>query len=153
MSSNNTTNQASYDATVHENPKDEKRWRSIMFRVFLKVAQVVVQSRVNVSHMLSGHEKTSNWFNIELTELPGIDNQVVSVLGINRDRSVKLDTPIRIDIFVETPGPNADSKPTKVVLERWSISLVQSAADSNMDSLQAGYKLSLIHISEPTRPY
>ena len=73
MSSNNTTNQASYDATVHENPKDEKRWRSvasisgsaecsqIMFRVFLKVAQVVVQSRVNVSHMLSGHEKTSNW--------------------------------------------------------------------------------------------
>lgn len=134
MSSNKTN--AEWEST-----SDGKRWYSIMFRVFLKVAQVVVQSRVNVSHMITGNEKKSNWFNVELLELPGIDSQVASVLGINSDRSVKLHTPIRIDIYVDLPA-QGDSQPVRLVLERWSISLVQSSAgDSSMvDSLQAGYK-------------
>eukprot|EP00658_Telonema_sp_P-2_P050765 TRINITY_DN3879_c0_g1_i3.p1 TRINITY_DN3879_c0_g1~~TRINITY_DN3879_c0_g1_i3.p1 ORF type:complete len:570 (+),score=120.18 TRINITY_DN3879_c0_g1_i3:66-1712(+) len=114
----------------------------IMLRVFLKVAQVVVQSRVDVSHMLTGNEKKSNWFNLELMELQAIDNQVASVLGANKDRTAKLETPIRIDIYKEAPPKANDTRLSRVLLERWSMSLVQSSrSDSSMiDSLQAGYK-------------
>lgn len=76
-------------------------------------------------------------------ELQCIDNQVASVLGTKDNRSVRLDTPIRIDIYTDLPETAAEEgRPNRLLLERWSISLVQSTSvDSSMvDSLQAGYK-------------
>lgn len=75
-----------------------------------------------------------------MTELQCIDNKVASVLGTtdnSLDPRYRLDTPIRIDIYTDIPD-----KPKKLLLERWSISLVQSTSvDASMvDSLQAGYK-------------
>ena len=79
--SSNTSNEEWDETPAHGNPRNDKRWYSvralfgggisvwnelivglqIMFRVFLKVAQVVVQSRIDTAPLMKGNEKKSNW--------------------------------------------------------------------------------------------
>jgi len=123
---------------------EEKQWSQIVLRVFLKLAQVVVQSRVQFASRdgkrPAQQRSSGSWFNIEMEDVKEIEQRVLNTLGMSKSRSPKLGTPVRIDIYMES-GPRG-ARSSKQLLERWSVSLVKSGDSlaTATDSLQAGYK-------------